>query len=171
MLPFDQEAGALLKQSRIRSCLIEKLTTMQGLSATIEGMLQEVRQKWQDSQQQAGALDSFRAFTAAVDWTVRSLSSSCTCEAWPQSHQQARQQALISARTRQSTLTWRSLAVQEPWLIALLIAEAALLLSVVILRRRSGFLGTVLICSGNTDLATPAHSEVLMLHSPDTVPA
>ena len=42
--------------------------------AAVEGMLHDVRQKWKDSQQQAGMLENFRAFTAAVDWTVSKLS-------------------------------------------------------------------------------------------------
>ena len=39
-------------------------------------------------------------------------------------------------------------AVQEPWLVALLLAEAALLISVVSLRHRPAFLGVVLVAGG-----------------------
>ena len=50
---------------------------MEGVMAAVEGMLHDVRQKWKDSQQQAGMLESFRAFAAAVDWTVCQSLISC----------------------------------------------------------------------------------------------
>ena len=43
---------------------------MDGLAQAIDGVLKDVRQKWRDSEGQPGKLDSWRAFSAAVDWTV-----------------------------------------------------------------------------------------------------
>jgi hypothetical protein len=44
-----------------------------GLADAMDGVMAQIRQKFKDASKQEGALESFRAFLAAVDWTVRFL--------------------------------------------------------------------------------------------------
>lgn len=40
-----------------------------GLADAMDGVMAQIRQKFKDASKQEGALESFRAFLAAVDWT------------------------------------------------------------------------------------------------------
>ena len=44
---------------------------MDGLAQAVQSALRDVRQKFRDADGEPGLLDSWRAFAAAVDWTVR----------------------------------------------------------------------------------------------------
>lgn len=41
-----------------------------GLGDAVDGVMAQIRQKFKAASQQEGMLDSFKAFLAAVDWTV-----------------------------------------------------------------------------------------------------
>ncbi len=44
---------------------------MEGLADAVDGVFREIRAKMKEASQHAGIMESLRAFTAAVDWTVR----------------------------------------------------------------------------------------------------
>lgn len=50
-------------------------SVMHEASAVLDQLLSEVKAKFASSQHQQGVFESIRAFTAAVDWTVRLHSS------------------------------------------------------------------------------------------------
>ncbi len=40
------------------------------LGETIEGLIKGIQQKWRESENDPGVLDSLRGFLAAIDWRV-----------------------------------------------------------------------------------------------------
>ena len=47
------------------------LNGMEGLADAVDEVFKEIRLKMKEASQHAGIMESLRAFTAAVDWTVR----------------------------------------------------------------------------------------------------
>ena len=46
---------------------------LSGLGDVMEGVMAQIRQKFKDASQHEGMIESFRAFLAAVDWTVSQI--------------------------------------------------------------------------------------------------
>ena len=86
----------------------------------------DVKQKFAESHHQQGVLESFRAFSAAVDWRVR-------------------QRLVILLACKRLFHQDTNLFLQEPWLVAVLSLQTLLFFSVLVLRKSNTYLTAVFV--------------------------
>ena len=102
------------------------MSFVQEASQVWSQLLADVKQKFAATHHQQGVLDSFRAFSAAVDWRVR-------------------QRFVMLLACKRQFHKGINLFAQEPWLVVVLSFQTLLFFSLLVMRKSNTYLTTTFV--------------------------